>query len=333
MRQTLEEARVANGFTPGAFDPFAARLPRLLDSDARITYDGYVSHGLQDVIDRFVVRDGDRWTLATYVFPSSDAQATHIQAVVDAVDSTQALTGLALVNRELSRRFLPQFIRGLVIGSVVVIALVVAAFRDVKLSLFALLPTAIGLVWTAGVLAIAGVELDLFAVFAVVTLVGIGVDYGVHLVHRYQERGDAISATAELAPVILIAAAITLLGYGTLVASSYPPLRSIGVVSTVSVVALAVASVFVLPALLLRPHKAVTMRAVALIPAFNEAGCDRPRRERRPRLGRSRHRRRRWIERRHGGARARGRRGGPVARVEPRKRARRADRPCACARR
>ena len=77
-------------------------------------------------------------------------------------------------------------------------------------------------------LAIAGVELDLFAVFAVVTFVGIGVDYGIHLVHRYQERGDAERATAELAPVILVAAAITMLGYGTLVTSSYPPLRSIG---------------------------------------------------------------------------------------------------------
>ena len=251
VRDALEAARVAEGFTPGAFDPFAARLPRLLDGSERITYDGYVSHGLQDAIDRFVIRDGDRWALATYIFPSSDAQAAPIQTIVDAVDATQALTGLAFVNRELSRQFLPQFIRGLVIGSVIVIALVVAAFRDVKLSCFALLPTAIGLVWTAGALAIAGVELDLFAVFAVVTLVGIGVDYGVHLVHRYQERGDAFSATSELAPVILMAAAITLLGYGTLVTSSYPPLRSIGIVSTVSIVALAVASVLVLPALLL----------------------------------------------------------------------------------
>ena len=82
--------------------------------------------------------------------------------------------------------------------------------------MYALLPTAIGLTWAAGVLALAGVELDLFAVFAVVTFVGIGVDYGIHLVHRYHARGDAEHATAELAPVILSAAAITLGGYGTL---------------------------------------------------------------------------------------------------------------------
>jgi predicted RND superfamily exporter protein len=76
------------------------------------------------------------------------------------------------------------------------------------------------------------------------------VDYGIHLVQRYRERGDAAQAVEELAPVILVAAAITVLGYGTLVASSYAPLRSIGIVSAVSVAALAVASVVVLPALL-----------------------------------------------------------------------------------
>jgi predicted RND superfamily exporter protein len=155
------------------------------------------------------------------------------------------------VNRELARSFLPQFLKGLTIGTVIVVALVVIAFRSWRLSLLAMLPTAIGLVWAAGLLALAGVELDLFAVFAVVTFVGIGVDYGIHLVHRYQERGEAERATSELAPVILVAAAITMAGYGTLVWSSYPPLRSIGIVSAVSVVTLAIASVLVLPALLL----------------------------------------------------------------------------------
>jgi len=43
-------------------------------------------------------------------------------------------------------------------------------------------------------------------------------------------------------------------GYATLITSSYPPLRSIGVVSTISVVALAAASILMLPALLSRPE-------------------------------------------------------------------------------
>jgi len=167
------------------------------------------------------------------------------------VDPHQTLTGLPLVNRDLAAAFVPEFLKGLGVGAALVLLLVGAAFRDWRLSLFALAPTAIGLIWTAGILALVGVQLDLFAAFAVVTLLGIGVDYGVHLVHRHQERGDAAAATAELAPVILVAAIITIVGYGTLVTSSYPPLRSIGLVSVVSVLALAAASVLVLPALLL----------------------------------------------------------------------------------
>jgi predicted RND superfamily exporter protein len=252
VRTALERARVAGDFRPDAFDPFFARLPKLLDPSERLSYDGYVSHGLGDLIDRFVVRDGNRWTLATYVFPTNAGQTSRVQTIVDATDRQQAFTGLTLVNRELARSFLPQFLKGLTIGTVIVIALVLVAFRSWRLSMLAMLPTVIGLIWAAGVLALAGVELDLFAVFAAVTFVGIGVDYGIHLVHRYRERGDAERATSELAPVILVAAAITMAGYGTLVWSSYPPLRSIGIVSAVSVVTLAAASVLVLPALLLR---------------------------------------------------------------------------------
>ena len=251
VRVALERARIDGDFTPGAFDPFVARLPRILDPAERLSYDGYVAHGLGDLIDRVIVRDGGAWTLATYVFPANADEASRVQRIVDEVDPAQSLTGLTLVNRELARSFLPQFLKGLTIGTLIVIVLVVAAFRNWQLSMFALLPTAIGLIWAAGALAIAGVELDLFAVFAVVTFVGIGVDYGIHLVHRFQERGDAERATSELAPVILVAAAITMAGYGTLVWSSYPPLRSIGIVSAVSVVTLAAASVLVLPALLL----------------------------------------------------------------------------------
>jgi predicted RND superfamily exporter protein len=250
VRVALEQARVDAGFTAGSFDPFAARVERLLDTSQRLTFDDYVEHGLGDLLQRFVVRDGSRWLLASYAFPASDDQVERLHAIIADVDGSQTLTGLPLVNRELASGFTPEFLKGLGIGTTLVVLLIVAAFRNLRLSLFALVPTVLGLVWTSGLLAIAGVELDLFAVFGVVTLLGIGVDYGIHLVHRAHERGDAVLATAELAPVILVAAAITILGYGTLVTSSYPPLRSIGLVSVVSVIALAAASVFVLPALL-----------------------------------------------------------------------------------
>lgn len=255
VRQALEHAAAAAGFRAGSFQPFLDRLPRLMDTSARVTYDGYVENGLGDIIRRFIVRDGERWLVATYVFPRSPSEVEAITGITAAEAPDAVLTGLPMVNRELAAMFLPQFLKGLVIGSLGVLLLVVIAFRDWRLSMYALLPTALGLLWAAGLLALLGVELDLFAVFAVVTFIGVGVDYGIHLVHRFREGSDAVRATTELAPVILVAAAITFFGYGTLFTSSYPPLRSIGIVSAVSVMTLAIASVLVLPALLMEDRR------------------------------------------------------------------------------
>jgi predicted RND superfamily exporter protein len=128
--------------------------------------------------------------------------------------------------------------------------MIAVTFRTWRMSLLAIVPTLAGLIWAAGLLALARVPLDLFALFAVVTFVGIGIDYGIHVVHRYRDHGNAELAVAQLAPVIVVAGLITLAGYGTLVTSSYPPLRSIGLVSVVSVVTLVAASILLLPALL-----------------------------------------------------------------------------------
>jgi predicted exporter len=244
----LGQAAADAGFRSGTLDPFLQRLPRLLNPE-RLTYDNYKDHGLGDLIGRFASREPDGWALATYAFPSTADQARALERIATA-DGSGRLTGLALVNRELAAQFLPQFIRGFSIGSLVVVLMIGLTFRTWRLSILAMVPTAAGLVWAAGLLALARVPLDLFALFAVVTFVGIGIDYGIHLVHRFRDHGDAEAAVAELAPVIVVAGLITLAGYGTLVTSSYPPLRSIGLVSVVSVFTLVAASVLLLPALL-----------------------------------------------------------------------------------
>ena len=250
----LEQAGVEAGFKPQLFAAFFERLPRMLSPDEQLTLDGFRTHGLGDVMDRLIARTDGGWMLATYAFPKTSEERAALQSIVAATGGNMVVTGLPLVNEEMSASFLPQFLRGLGLGGAIVVALIFGTFRNWRLSLLTLVPTMLGLLWAAGILGIAGFELDLFSVFAVVTFVGIGVDYGVHLVHRYRDRGDATAATAELAPVILVAGAITLLGYGTLIGSSYPPLQSIGIVSAVSVLTLMVASVVVLPAMIAKDH-------------------------------------------------------------------------------
>src|SRR5262249_39605748 len=149
--------------------------------------------------------------------------------------------------------------------TVLVLLMIVYSFRRIDLTLLAMVPTVLALIWAAGLLAIARVDLDMFSVFSVMTFIGIGVDYGIHMVHRFhltppERAGEVI---AQLGPVILVAGGITLLGFGTLVTSSYGPLRSLGLISSVLVVTLMFSTLLVLPALLVRrlqPHQVASAR-------------------------------------------------------------------------
>ena len=248
----LNIAGAKAGFRPGSFAPFVARLPRLLDAEERLTLDGYRAHGLTDIISRYVVMRGGRYSTVAYVYARSADQRDRVQALVQRIGPPLRLTGVTIVNRELEDRFLPAFLRGAAIGTVGVALLLLVGFWSVRLMLLAFLPTALGIVWSVGLLALAGVELDLISVFALLSSIGIGVDYAVYLLHRRSTEvsGGMTGALTNTAPVILFAGGATVIGFGSLMMSSYGPLRALGLVTTTTIVGCLIASLLVLPALL-----------------------------------------------------------------------------------
>jgi hypothetical protein len=252
LRGRVANAAEAAGFRPDAFAPFLERTPRLLDPSSRVTFEGYKQHGLGELLSPYIAPTPDGFAMAAYVHPRSPADLELIGSIVDRVGAPLRLTGMPVVNRELSEGLVPQFLVGVAIGGVAVFVLMWLTFRNLRLTALALLPTILGIIWGAGVLALLGAVVDLFSLFGVLAFIGIGVDFGIHLVHRYASEGDLTEALARIAPVNLVAAGIAILGCGTLITSSYPPLHSLGVVSVATLAMCVVGSLLVLPATLLR---------------------------------------------------------------------------------
>jgi predicted RND superfamily exporter protein len=195
----------------------------------------------------------------TYLYPlhAIDLDAMdQLDQIVSATDSHFRLTGLPVVNRDLARRLTPEFLRGLAIGVIAVALIIYMVFRTIRHTLLALLPTVIGLVWSAGILALLRIELDLFSLFAAVTFVGIAVDYGIYVLYRYvvEQTRDMRDLLARTGAAIMIACLSALIGFGTLIASSYGPLRLFGIVSLITLTCCALASLLVLPAVILNTH-------------------------------------------------------------------------------
>jgi predicted RND superfamily exporter protein len=252
IARELEAAAERAGFRPGSFQPFLERVPTLVDPAQRLTIDGYASHGLGDLLEHFVVQRDGRYRVVTYIYPRSADGLDDVEAAVArAAGTSLQLTGVSVVNRELERRFVPELRKGAIIGLAGVLVLLVAGFRSVRLAIWAMIPVTLGTFWSLCIVAIAGIELDLFSIFGPLMCVGIGVDYGVHLLHRAAHepaRGMTIALT-NTTPSILLAALTTLLGFGSLIPSSYTPLHALGIVTTVTIASCLVAGLIVLPAL------------------------------------------------------------------------------------
>ncbi len=249
----VDAAALAQGFVPGTFAPFRQQLDTLLDPDARLTLAGYRDAGLGDLVGRFVAeaRDGNVFAV-TYVTPEDEAARSALGAAV-AQHPSMVLTGIPVVNRSLAERFPRELSAGLGVAALVVVLLIWLEFRAVTPTLYALVPTVLGLVWGLGALGWAGVVLDLFSVFAVLMFLGIGVDYGIHLVHptlRSRDRASAEQAIALVGPAMLLAGVTTLVGFGTLIRSDYVPLYSLGMASVATIGMSLLAALLTLPALL-----------------------------------------------------------------------------------
>lgn len=252
LADAVDAAGDAQGFVDGTFAPFRERLARVLDPAQSLTLEELDARGLGDVIGRFVRRDGPDYLAITYVTAADSAAAAALQSQV-AAQPGLVLTGLPLVNASLAARFPRELSAGIGAGALIVVLLIWLEFRAIRPTALAVFPTICGIIWGLGLLGWAGVVLDLFSVFAILMFLGIGVDYGIHLLHpTLGPEGISMSdALSLVGPALLLAGATTIVGFGTLMWSAYGPLQSLGFVSVATITSALIASMLVLPALLL----------------------------------------------------------------------------------
>ena len=123
--RALERRADVDGLPPGHVRAVRRASAAAARPGQRLTYDGYAAHGLGDLIGRFVVA---RRPTAGRSRPTPSRRRRRRRARCEQLvgrdgDATPTLTGLPLVNHELASRFLPQFLKGLAIGTVIVLVL------------------------------------------------------------------------------------------------------------------------------------------------------------------------------------------------------------------
>ena len=132
---------------------------------------------------------------------------------------------------------------------VLVIGVLFATFRsplDVTLTMVALL---LAIIWSNGFASFLDFEPSFFAIIVPILLVGLGVDYGIHLIMRYREdlieewdiKKASASSIMYVGSALLLATTTTMVGFLSNVTSDITPIREFGIQ-----VALGVLSAFVI---------------------------------------------------------------------------------------
>lgn len=133
-----------------------------------------------------------------------------------------------------------------------VFALVGLDFRNVRASLIVMLPLAIGFTWIGGIMFLDGLKFNIYNIVVLPSIVGIGVDNGVHLYHRYLEEGPGSLRfiLRHTGMAISMATLTTIVGYSGLITASHPGLQSIGRLAVIGIGVTFLTGVIVLPAVL-----------------------------------------------------------------------------------
>ena len=144
-------------------------------------------------------------------------------------------------------------LREALVTAVVVITLgLLLLWRSIKYTLFTLAPLAIGSVGTAAVSVLADVPFNFANVIVLPLILGIGVDSGIHLVHRHRSGlGDAADLlSTSTARAVLFSALTTLTSFGTLAFSNHLGISSLAKLLCVGILLMLLSNVIVLPAIL-----------------------------------------------------------------------------------
>jgi uncharacterized protein len=115
-----------------------------------------------------------------------------------------------------------------------------------------LLPLFVAVAVSGGLMAAFDVRLNFFNMLALPTIIGMGVDDGVHMYHRYQEmgRGSARYVVKTTGMAVVLTTITTSIGFASLLTANHYGLNSLGLLSVVGMAVALLTTLLVLPAAL-----------------------------------------------------------------------------------
>ena len=276
IRATFARAAGEEGLRAEGFAPGLDLLAEAVSLDGTVGYESFQSTPQTRLLLERYLRKTDRgWKGAVYLYPPDNRWRR--EPPPDAVRLVQelgpkaALSGTNVVNQRVRSLVLRDAWIACVVGTLLVALLIWMDFRSLTHTLAALAPLTVGLIWMAGGMVAVDTPMNFINIFVTTMIIGIGVDYGVHLLHRFREvrdfpREQFEKGITETGKAVVAASVSTIFGFGSMMFSSYPGLVSTGKVAVLGALATCLVAITLVPAVLRWRYDQRRARGIPVVP-------------------------------------------------------------------
>ncbi|MFC1478736.1 RND family transporter [Candidatus Margulisiibacteriota bacterium] len=180
-----------------------------------------------NVKDSYVGKDG---TFLTTIYPEADVWSNEFQPLYqkDVESLNVPLTGTSLMSITIMDVAGSEGGRILLIVIAVIFLVLIIDFWSLRYAILAMIPMGLTMVLILGVMGWFKIKFDFVNVIALPIIIGIGVDDGVHLIHRYRIEGRLLPAIKSTGRGILLSTLTTMAAFGTMMVSKYQGFASFG---------------------------------------------------------------------------------------------------------
>ncbi len=195
----------------------------------------------------------ERGNFAVYAYPRQDVWSPeHRVAFINAMRAIDPrVTGMPILGDFMVARTHRALRITAILGGCLLFACVLAGFPRILPALVAMVPTFLTIAGLHAVMKVLGIPFNPINLMALPVIMGIGVDDGVYIVHRYLfERGDVEKTLAVTGRSVVLTSLTTIAAFGSLAFTSHRGLASFAMTLCLGVGIALVLSVTVLPLLL-----------------------------------------------------------------------------------
>jgi len=260
IRATFAKSVAAEGLRVEAFEPGLKLLESAVSLSQPIGLADFAGNQQTKIlIDRYVTKTNRGWRAAVYLYPPANRWRREAPPealrMVERLGPHAQIAGVNMVNETVRAMVLRDAWIAGILGVILVAIILWIDFRSLRSVLLAMTPLLVGITLMMGGMVVLDIQMNFINIFVTTMIIGIGVDYGIYILHRYYEdrnrpAGEFEVGLRETGKAVAAAAVSTIVGFGSIIFSHYPGLRSTGKVAILGAFFTSMVAVTLLPAFL-----------------------------------------------------------------------------------